>query len=584
MRAGALLATATAAKRHPNHHPRARVTAAFTPFTNDDAMPGWTTMRCHTAPVSDCIGAVLTTNHSLRCVEARTECDRLSGCVGVASSGTRCLAATCVRTEQKFGWCITLRRQSDSNESSVRNVRPNEQLGCDASKPECAMSVLALILSNEVGGAEAKREAIRSSWLRAYSGRDFQHLFVIGMPPSWKWPPTVSNDELRLPTDDRYNGLAAKVLDALRWAISSRYTWRYLLKVDDDSLLCVPELMSWLHEGGLPLTRAYSGEPKLNRDEKAKHLYAPPAADNDFGRAINIVHVKGKWADLAFVSIFNRTTYSRYFLGGGYMLSWDVASAVVERAARGGLYDRRLRQTSELPTVEDGLVGTLAEGATDYYEMGVCRTRECKKSKWSNVGERTQAYFFASSALDGGKFGIRADRCGTERLCARLIQARLVYHSWCATHWSRIVLIHPVRADSFGVIEKERTSAFPTRAALWAPPPPPVPPPVVVGNGARRSGVLRSAGQRSVDVARLSAAERKEMCRVAQERYDVGRIERRDGSWPEVNSEEFMDAADLRLLAAAGCTITETPRFTVSGKIFLDGTNGGRVTTEGHKY
>ena len=144
----------------------------------------------------------------------------------------------------------------------------------------------------------------------------------------------VAPDVLELPVEDGYRELTHKVLGALRWAVQHT-RFRYLLKTDDDSFVCVARLLEVLRP--LPRERLYLGA--LNAHH---HVITQGKAARQYER----------WKDPAYVALFNRSVYAPYMQGAGYVLSADLVALAAERAAR----------LPQMPAVEDALVGTLVEG------------------------------------------------------------------------------------------------------------------------------------------------------------------------------------------------------------------------------
>ena len=144
----------------------------------------------------------------------------------------------------------------------------------------------------------------------------------------------VAPDVLELPVEDGYRELTHKVLGALRWSLT-QLPFKYLLKTDDDSFVCVARLLEVLRP--LPRERLYLGA--LNAHH---HVITQGKAARQYER----------WKDPAYVALFNRSVYAPYMQGAGYVLSADLVALAAERAAR----------LPQMPAVEDALVGTLVEG------------------------------------------------------------------------------------------------------------------------------------------------------------------------------------------------------------------------------
>ena len=292
---------------------------------------------------------------------------------------------------------------------------------------------MALILSSNQPGPEPerRRRAVRESWadeeLRL-GGPDgdappcsLRFLFVLGGAAT----PQLRGSELSLPVQDGYRELSYKVVGAMRWLLASvtfelepnpnpdpywpspsphpddnpnphpnpdQVAFKFALKTDDDSFVCVARLLEQLH--ALPRTRVY-----LGAISKKRKVITDPSHEH-FAR----------WGDRDYVALFNRSVYTAYMQvhgtdmhacaptacaslrehvqrqlvryagspctlrcvgepctirsrvrvaaygvymqGAGYVLSSDLVATVARRAA--GL--------PRLPAIEDALIGTLLEG------------------------------------------------------------------------------------------------------------------------------------------------------------------------------------------------------------------------------
>jgi len=212
------------------------------------------------------------------------------------------------------------------------------------------MLLLNLILSYDAPQAAEQRADVRSSWLLERV-ENYSHLFVIGGSAA---PAFVRGDELWLPSNDTYRGGPSKVVDALRYVVEHDLPYKYLLKTDSDSLVCISRLMHWLGQNKLPDTGVYAGDPQTHYGRL------------DYG-------VGYKFDDHNYASIFNQSTYTRYNLGGGYVLSRDVVQHVVRAAREGGFLPggKWRRQEDLMPYMEDALVGKLVGDFADMADMPV---------------------------------------------------------------------------------------------------------------------------------------------------------------------------------------------------------------------
>ena len=137
-------------------------------------------------------------------------------------------------------------------------------------------------------------------------------LFVVGggKRPAHVW----GGDVLVLPVEDGYRQIAQKVVGALAWA-SEHAPFKYVLKTDDDSFVCVSRLLELLRPSARE--RLYMGV--VNARHKVVTSEESPYYE--------------RWRDPLYVRLFNRTVYADYMQGAGYVLSADLAALAVQRAA-----------------------------------------------------------------------------------------------------------------------------------------------------------------------------------------------------------------------------------------------------------
>ena len=96
-------------------------------------------------------------------------------------------------------------------------------------------------------------------------------------------------------------------MGAFAWA-AAHVAFKYVLKTDDDSFVCVARLVERLRDA--PRRGFYLGVVN------AHHRVIQGATDPSYAR----------WNDDAYVSLFNRTTYAPYMQGAGYVLSSDLVA------------------------------------------------------------------------------------------------------------------------------------------------------------------------------------------------------------------------------------------------------------------
>lgn len=203
--------------------------------------------------------------------------------------------------------------------------------------PPCRRGQDLMVLVTSAPSNVARRDAIRSTWARRRLASPFswQVVFLVGRPPE-KEVATFLRAEQGEFGDlllggylDTYRNLTLKVMHGLKWAAS---TCRpiYLLKTDDDCFVNTDRLPGFLVRDNPVRTGLYAGSlfpaerRQVIRDPSSKWYVS--------------------WRD------YGREVYPAYTSGVGYVLSLDVAQALLEEAAR----------TRPIP-VEDAYVGILAE-------------------------------------------------------------------------------------------------------------------------------------------------------------------------------------------------------------------------------
>lgn len=228
--------------------------------------------------------------------------------------------------------------------SRLRRPR-SECLRPPASDGQLSYDLVALVLSSNKAALQPgrRRQAVRQSWAdedaRLGSPDDgapscsLRVIFVLGGSEA----PTLRGDELSLPVEDGYRQLSQKVLGAMAWLLDS-VAFKFVLKTDDDSFVCLARLLALLHAfgggGGRGLyLGAISKKHKVITNPRHEHFE--------------------RWGDVEYVELFNRTVYATYMQGAGYVLSADLVDVATRRAAA----------IPRLPAIEDALVGTLVEGS-----------------------------------------------------------------------------------------------------------------------------------------------------------------------------------------------------------------------------
>lgn len=176
-----------------------------------------------------------------------------------------------------------------------------QQVTTDAMVKE-ETTLLILIMSAKPH--REKRQACRTTWIQMADYRPFRHFFVIGgkgvdsMDMSQLMQENGTHSDLLILPDvpDSYAGLTHKLLSAMK-SVADRFSFKFLLKVDDDSFVRLDLLMDEMSD--MQSDRVYWG-------------YFSGGAP---------VKKAGAWKESEW---FMCDTYVPYAVGGGYVLSSDL--------------------------------------------------------------------------------------------------------------------------------------------------------------------------------------------------------------------------------------------------------------------
>jgi len=168
-------------------------------------------------------------------------------------------------------------------------------------------SVRILIAVLSARGHISQRQAIRQTWGKYTGSHHITLKFVVGVE---KESSTCCNDcsqpdMLQVPAPESYHGLVDKLLHVLVWAVKegSPDGFDYMMKADDDTYICVPELTRLLQKA--PRLRHYRGQIWM-------------------GQAVDDVHHKNHLSP----QDFPLSELPPYAYGGGYILSKDIFSFI----------------------------------------------------------------------------------------------------------------------------------------------------------------------------------------------------------------------------------------------------------------
>ena len=201
----------------------------------------------------------------------------------------------------------------------------------------------------------ARRAAVRQTWLsHAWSlpsNFTWRYAFVEARAPRTgaSKQSALRGDTLVLASvEESYLNLVHKTVAALRWSLA-HVPFDTLLKTDDDSIVHVGRVWSWL--AAQPTRRAlYAG--RLVRDSQVVRAH--------FSRA-DLREPQWYPADFLAWAVPRRAyaaaSYPPYASGGGYVLGAEAAAALLAQ------HDARLRAGRGAIPVEDAYVGVLASEA-----------------------------------------------------------------------------------------------------------------------------------------------------------------------------------------------------------------------------
>lgn len=177
------------------------------------------------------------------------------------------------------------------------------------SKNKTPIFYLAIVIPSAAKNLE-KRNTIRSTWLNL-SGFNFKHVFVIGGKYAEHYTDALKTEILTYGdilllenTSDAYDTLTEKVLHSFV-KLSKQWSFKFLLKCDDDSFARVPNIIHEL---------------------QTKYNYSTTLYWGFFDGSAN-VKKKGRWRETNWI-LCDR--YLPYALGGGYVLSQRLVQFIAD--------------------------------------------------------------------------------------------------------------------------------------------------------------------------------------------------------------------------------------------------------------
>ena len=268
--------------------------------------------------------------------------------------------------------CMPMRWATDDDHSTV--TRPILSLHADRDRPADRrphVPLLALIFTEPRN--TARRAWQRATWLSfqwhtGYLEHElvpWKHLFIMAKQPvsnlasDAKAVPAPRQDVLVGDTVtlsgciEGYEKLVFKTLEALRWAVTYVNT-DVILKVDDDSIVHIGRLWTWLHHE-LPKEGAHS--PRIENLYAGRVFKHSQVVRQNFTRD-DLWHPEWfpngfqKWA--VDEGAFSEPAYPPYCGGGGYILGRAAATKVLHQ------YDTAFAPKGRVIPVEDAFIGILA--------------------------------------------------------------------------------------------------------------------------------------------------------------------------------------------------------------------------------
>eukprot|EP00965_Chrysotila_dentata_P093810 3100441-Pleurochrysis_carterae.AAC.2 len=198
------------------------------------------------------------------------------------------------------------------------------------------LDLLVLIFSRPDEHGRLRRASVRSSWASGWKGHGRVTIkFMLGRSVVANATVESQDDLVLLPVPEGYAGLSRKVLSGMGWAVAN-VRFRFLLKTDDDSFVCVGGLLRWLSDAVKTsnTSNLYAGVPLAQR---CVGLELVPLF-KQVGKTFRDVRCRRGWA-------YPKPTMH----GAGYILSASLVHLVVSR----------WRHLRPLPSAEDVTVSLL---------------------------------------------------------------------------------------------------------------------------------------------------------------------------------------------------------------------------------
>lgn len=197
---------------------------------------------------------------------------------------------------------------------------------------------LLMVLILTATAHAARRTAVRETWLRwAPAPGRVQYRFVLGTrgleQAAWselERENRTHGDLLMLPgVDGSFESLTRRLADAMVWARSAA-SFRYLLKVDDDSFVRLDTLVLELES--MPASGIYWGYFDGRAPVKSQGKWGEPNVRAGARSAARKLLPAANTGARAQFHLCDR--YLPYALGGGYLLSADLVDFIADNANR----------------------------------------------------------------------------------------------------------------------------------------------------------------------------------------------------------------------------------------------------------
>lgn len=168
-------------------------------------------------------------------------------------------------------------------------------------KPLNAPTIKLLVIIISAVQNQDRRNAIRETW--AHVNGDVKVLFITSHDQLLNKESEVHNDILKVDIPDEYQLLSLKLLKSFNSVVNINF--EYLLKCDDDTFVNIPKVVDELDH--VPKNKFYWGYFNGNA-----HIFKT-----------------GKWKETGWILC---DKYLPYALGGGYVLSKDLVTYIVNNS------------------------------------------------------------------------------------------------------------------------------------------------------------------------------------------------------------------------------------------------------------